>query len=81
MIKVKKDEAFTGVIPMRHKVPKLYPAKCPDCGAIFLLHTDTFGIEDPEGPCPNCNHCYPWINCKISTIKYKFIRAWRERRQ
>ena len=77
MIKVKKDEAFSGVIPTRK--PVIVPYECPNCGAIFLMHRDIITIPNPEGPCPNCDKEYYWNNFRISPFKYKMKRWWRDR--
>ena len=74
---VKKEEAFTGII--KQDTPKLIPCQCPNCNAIFLLHTDVIPLSESYGPCPNCNKEHTWAGYKISKIKYKFLRYWRMR--
>lgn len=75
MVKVKKEEVFSGII--RRNTPKTICCKCPYCGAIFLFHKDKIPFICTEGPCPNCNTEYNWNYHTISPIKYKFMRFWR----
>lgn len=77
MIRVKKEEAFSGIIQTRDKQRTLIPCHCPSCGAIFVLHTDVLSLSNAEGPCPSCNYLHNWRNFQISPMKYKFMRAWR----
>lgn len=74
-IKVKKEEAVSGVI--RSNKRKVIPCRCPACDTIFLLHKDVLPANCIEGPCPNCNTTHMWNLHTISPMKYKFIRYWR----
>lgn len=76
-MKVKRKEAFSGII--RRDEPKVIPCQCPDCNAIFLLHTDIINNASRTCPCPNCNAEWSWNYHRISPIKYKFMRYWRMR--
>lgn len=56
--------------------------KCPSCGTIFTISLDLpprryGGITRS---CPKCHVSYNWIENRISTMRYKFIRYWRQRK-
>ena len=74
------DNVIVGTYDEKHQ---FICCRCPRCRTIFTIALD----ERPSAygrismPCPKCRVTRDWLLYRISKVRFKFIRWWRQRKE